>query len=325
MRSRLALLLTAVVALAPAAPTAASTVDAPRVLVIAAHPDDETLFNLSRFSERGWPMAVALVTNGEGGAVVQSIRPDYDPVRDPDALVEKPPGPDAWLTTPPDGPRLRTIGSPTALARERRREFLKSLAVHRVQQVYLLSQPQSPAFEDSWDNGVRRWDKHALRRDLAWIARRFGPDLILTLNPGETWAHPQHVGLGNLVRKWRDAGALGDQPPIYGLREHAWYVESMTAQPGDLTFDRGRRSPVLGTTYDAFWRRATSPYLSQSSHPVWLDARAAVGILPGYRGIDILRRVTPAGHLRHQLRAWPPNRAAYESLARKPVVTRKMP
>ena len=138
----MALVLTAVVALAPTAPATATTNDPPRVLVIAAHPDDETLFNLGRFSERGWPTAVALVTNGEGGAVVQSIRPDYDPARDPDVLIEKLPGPDAWLTTPPDGPRLRTIGSPTALARGTPPGVPGRVwPIHRVQHVYLAVAP----------------------------------------------------------------------------------------------------------------------------------------------------------------------------------------
>lgn len=46
-------------------PCAARPVATTRVLLITAHPDDETLFNLGRFRERGWRMAVALVTNGE--------------------------------------------------------------------------------------------------------------------------------------------------------------------------------------------------------------------------------------------------------------------
>lgn len=320
----LTVLLTALAALAPA-PALAATDTPPRVLVVAAHPDDETLFNLGRFAERGWPIAVALVTNGEGGAVVQSIRSDYDPRRDPDVLVEAQPGPNAWLTTPPSGPRLQLIGSPRALARERRREFLASLAIHRVQRVYLLSDPRSPAFEDSWDHGVRDWNKPALRRNLVRIARQFHPDLIVTLNPGETWAHPQHVGLGKLVMTWRDAGRFGARIPVYGLREQAWYTESMAAQPGDLTFARDRRSPILGTTYESYWRRATSTYLSQSSHPVWLQARAIAGLLPGYRGIDILRRVTHAGNLRAQFQQWPRNRAAYKSLPRRPIITKGTP
>lgn len=307
----------------PLAPAAADDPPPPRVLFITAHPDDETLFNLGRFAERGSRIAVALVTNGEGGAVVQSIRPDYDPQRDPDVLVESQPGPTAWLTTPPAGPRLRLIPGPTALARERRREFLATMATHRVSRVYLLSSVRGHEFEDSWDNGVRNWDKPALRRELAVIARQFRPDVVVTLNPDETWAHPQHVGLGRLVRKWLAADRFttyGHRPELYGLREHAWYAESMTPQSGDLRFRRDRRSRVLRTTYESYWRTATSAYICQSSHPIWLDARADVGILPGYRGIDILRRLEGDRSL---FLGAPPDRKAYADLPRTPVVVRK--
>lgn len=288
------------------------------MLVIAAHPDDETLFNLGRFAERGWPMAAVLITNGEGGAVVQSIRGDYDPDRDPDVLVELPPGPNTWLTTPPAGPRLRVIPTPVALARERRREFLQAMAIHRVERVYLLSDPHDPAFEDSWDNGVRNWNTPTLRRRLSAIAGGFKPDVIVTLNPGETWAHPQHRGLGRLIQKWRDAGRFGEGIALFGLREQAWYVESEAPQTGDLRFDRGAFSPVLGRTYEQYWRHATSVYVSQSSHPVWLDARARVGILPGYHGIDILRGLD--GRL---TKRYPPDSRAYARLPREPIVIRR--
>jgi len=320
---RLAPAVIAAALLATPAPAAAASDPPPRVLFVTAHPDDETLFNLGRFAERGSRMAVALVTNGEGGAVVQSIRPDYDPQRDPDVLLESQPGPTAWLTTPPAGPRLRLIPTPTALARERRREFLATMATHRVSRVYFLSTLKGHEFEDSWDNGVRNWDKPTLRRGLVGIARQFRPDIVVTLNPGETWAHPQHVGLGRLVEKWLEADLFttgGRRPDLYGLREHAWYTESMTAQSGDLTFRRDQRSQVLRETYESYWRAATSAYISQSSHPAWLDARAAVGILPGYHGIDILRRLE--GHRGLFLGA-PRDRKAYTTLPRTPIVARK--
>lgn len=295
--------------------------------MIAAHPDDETLFNLGRFAERGWPMGVALVTNGESGSVVQSIRPHYDPKRDPDVLIEKQPGLDAWLTVPPSGPRLRVIASPTALAKERRREFLQSLSVHRVSTVFFLSTVRDPTYDDNWDEGIRNWNKPALRKALIAAVKDFRPDLIVTLNPAETWAHPQHVGLGRLVAKWRSAGRFDrpQRPALYGLREHAWYPESIPRQPGDLTFSRATHSNVLGSTYERYWRKATSAYISQSSHPVWLDARAAVGILPGYRGIDVLRRIDRTkgkSGLKAQFSEFPPNRQAYQELPRRPVVVK---
>lgn len=315
-----AVALAAVLASSPAPADVVET-SPPRILLITAHPDDETLFNLGRFAERGSRTAIALVTNGEGGAVVQSIRPDYDPQRDPDVLVEAQPGPTAWLTTPPAGPRVRVINSTTALAGERRQEFLTTMAEHRVARVYFLSTVRGHEFEDSWDNGVRNWDKPALRRHLTSIVRSFHPDIIVTLNPGETWAHPQHVGLGRLVQKWLDAGRFDTtgRPSLYGLREHAWYTQSIAPQAGDLTFRRDRRSPVLRATYERYWRTAASAYISQSSHPVWLDARAAVDILPGYRGVDVLRRLDGT----RLFQSAPRDRQAYKALPRKPIVVRK--
>lgn len=302
------------------APALAAPPEPPRVLLITAHPDDETLFNLGRFAERGWPMAVALVTNGEAGSVVQSIRQDYDPQRDPDVLIEALPGPDAWLTSPPAGPRLRQITDRTALAAQRRREFLATIADQRVSQVFFLSTLRHPDFDDNWDEGIHNWPKLQLRRELARVATRFSPDLIVTLNPGETWAHPQHQGLGRLVQKWNAAGRLPAPAGVHGLREHAWYTESLVAQPGDMTFDRTTYSPVLAATYEDYWRAATSEYISQSSHPIWLQARADAQILPGYRGVDIIRQLTAGRTLTSLFGRYPPNRRAFGRLPRTPRV-----
>jgi LmbE family N-acetylglucosaminyl deacetylase len=117
------------------------------VLFVTAHPDDETMFGLGRLRERGWRVSIALVTSGESGSVVQAIKGDYDPAADNDVLIEAAPGPGAWLTRPPAGPRLRLITTPEALARERRREFLASQAVNGVTRVYFLSGLRSFDFE----------------------------------------------------------------------------------------------------------------------------------------------------------------------------------
>jgi len=292
----------------------------PGVLLIIAHPDDETLFNLGRFRERGWQVSIALVTNGENGRVVQGIKPDYDPDRDEDILIERDPGPGTWLTLPPDGPLLREIATHPDLARERREEFLASGGRHGVTRVYVLSDPDRADFEDSWDHGVSNWDQDLLIARLTAAVADSRPDLIITLNPDETWAHPQHFGLARIVREiWRTGGfdpPGGPRPTLYGLREHGWYQESWQPQSGDLWFDRTLYSPVLEMDYEAYWREATSFYLSQSSHPVWFDARVGVGILPGYRGLDMIRRLEPLteGEGLDQLFAHFPPHAAWASL-----------
>jgi len=270
---------------------------APRVLLITAHPDDETMFDLGRFRERGWEVSIALVTNGENGQVVQAVRAPYDPTTDDDILVEKHPGPGTWLTTPPQGPRRRQIRSHVALARERRKEFIDSLSLHGVTTIYFLSGLQRADFEDSWDNGVANWDKGLLTERLEQVVRLARPDIIITLNPGETWAHPQHWGLARIVQSLLDEGAFdtpgSPRPALYGIREHGWYTRSLLPQPGDLQFDRTAASQVLQKTYAEDWQEATSSYISQSSHPDWFAARVSAGILPGYGAIDIIRLLEP--------------------------------
>ncbi len=269
--------------------------EAPRVLVIIAHPDDETMFNLGRFQERGWNVTVALVTNGENGSIVQRINPDYETGRDGDVLIESAPGPGVWTRRPPAGRRLKAIATPQSLAMERRREFLESQAVHGVSLVFFLSSVPGADFEDSWDHGIRNWDLALLLQRLKTATRRSRPNLIITLNPDETWAHPQHVGLARCVRDWLHRGEFDSpgqpRPTLYGLREHGWYHRSAEPQTGDVQFDRLAWSPALQMTYAEHWRRASSRYVSQSSHPNWFEARAGVGLLPGYHDVDIIRQL----------------------------------
>lgn len=295
--------------------------------MIIAHPDDETLFNLGRFRERGWQVSIALVTNGENGKVVQGIKPDYDPEQDEDILIERDPGPGTWLTLPPEGPPLREIRTHPDLARERREEFLASCGRHGVTRVYFLSDPDRADFEDSWDHGISNWDQDLLTARLTAAAMDSRPDLVITLNPDETWAHPQHVGLARIVERLWGTGAFdppgAPRPTLYGLREHGWYQESWPPQSGDLWFDRSLYSLVLGMDYEAYWREATAFYLSQSSHPVWFDARVEVNILPGYLGVDKIRRLDPLAEdegLDHLFARFPPNAAWAALLPATPVV-----
>ena len=265
-----------------------------RVLFITAHPDDETLFGLGRFRERDWQVDVALVTNGEGGQVVEGIRSTPD--KDGDVLTEKDPAPTVRVVAkPPDGRRGRPVRSSVDLARERRAEFLDTMARQGVHEVFFLSDLQRSDYEDSWDNGIRNWDVPRLQRQLALISERVQPGVVVTMNPGETWAHKQHQGLGRIVRSMWISGQLdsatGTRPILYGLREHGWYEQSQVPQKGDETFDRSAFSPTLQRTYAENWTWATDSYVSQSSHPVWFQARADAGFLSGYGDIDIIRRL----------------------------------
>ncbi|MDP4013086.1 MAG: PIG-L family deacetylase [Candidatus Nanopelagicales bacterium] len=285
------------------------------VLFITAHPDDETLFGLGRFAERGWTVDIALVTNGESGQVVEAIR--KNPKSDGEVLLERPPGPGVRVVpNPPTGANGSTIESPVDLANERQREFTDSMGKQGVSRIFFLSDPAHPQFEDSWDNGTRNWDTALLQSELMKIVEQVKPDVIITLNPDELWAHPQHQGLGTVVQSmWQDDelnSRPGTRPALYGLREIGWYEKSQQPQPGDEQFDRSAYSPVLGKTYADYWTWATSSYVSQSSHPTWFAARASAGFLPGYGTVDVIRRlgdVPPAQTLTSLLDRYPPDSA----------------
>lgn len=309
----------------PPGAAAAAPWERPSVLLVTAHPDDETMTCMGRFRERGWSVAVALVTNGESGEVVQGI---CSPCTSPtgDALVERLPGPDTWVVRPPSGPRLRRVVTAAALAAQRRREFLLSQSFHRVTGVYFLSGLYGFDFEDSWDDGVTRWDTSELTARLRTVARAVRPDVVVTLNPDEKWAHPQHQGLGRIVRALHAAGGFDTPgrpgPVLYGIREQGWYAESLAPQSGDEVFDRSARSAVLRGTYAEYWVRATSAYVSQSSHPVWFAARVRAGILPGYGDVEIIRRLDGGDRpgLEALFEQQPPDRTAMERLPRHPRV-----
>jgi LmbE family N-acetylglucosaminyl deacetylase len=297
-----------------------------RVLLITAHPDDETMFDMGRFRERGWDVSIALVTNGENGGVVEGIVAGLDPGSTQDVLVEHDPAPGVWLTRPPAGPPLREISTHVALARERRQEFLASQAINGVTRVFFLSGLQTSDFEDSWDNGVRNWDIPLLEDRLLHVVQRVRPDVIVTLNPDETWAHRQHWGLARIVRQMYSSGRfdLPGEPTsvLYGIREHGWYDRSLVPQRGDERFDRTASSAVLGATYADAWTAATSAYISQSSHPVWFAARVAAGLLPGYSTFDLIRRLDRSSRpgLTALFAEHPPDRVAMAALPARPQV-----
>ena len=269
---------------------------AKKVLIVLAHPDDETMFNLSYFTERGWNMTVVLVTCGENGSVVQGAKSDYNPKIDNDVLIEESPGDKAWLTYPPTGQKISVIATHQQLAIERRREFIQSLACYGVANVFLLSTPADFSYDDNWDDGIKNWDQKRLKKQLTAIARQVAPDIVITLNPDETWGHKQHYGLGRIVAELYNAGALRannslQQPQFYGIRESGWYAQSALPQAGDIKFDQILFSSTLGMSYHDYWQNATDRYISQSSHPIWMQARVAAGIVPGYHNVMIIRRL----------------------------------
>lgn len=304
-RTRLALAAVVVLALVPSAARAGkndrrsvAAKDArPTVLLVLAHPDDETMAGglMGRFLERGFRVVTTVVTNGENGKVVLEIPRTGD-------LVEADPG----------QPGTGTIRTPADLARSRQREHLAAQARNGVEATYFLSDPDRADYKDDWDGGVTTWDRPRLTRSLRQIAEEVEPDVVITTNPDEGGHnHPQHRGIGDIVREVHREGGFdrgGESPSLYGMREHDWYTASQTPQEGDVHFPREERSRALGKSYLAHLRGAAAQYRTQSAQPNAMAARVRVGVVPGYQPTDLLKRLDGGGHavsVEALLAAWP--------------------
>lgn len=263
--------------------TARAQDDKPSVLIVMPHPDDETMMGdvLGRMKERGFRVTIALITNGENGQVVSGIDPKKD-----DPIVESFPG--------QKKANKKNIRSKADLARARRQELRRAAKRHGASEVVFLSSPDQPDFVDDYDGGVTSWDPKALRKKLRAVSKKSRPDVVITMNPDPEWVHPQHSGVGKLVRELYDAGNFSTgkrAPALYAIRENDWYEQSKDSQPGDEVFARGERSRLLGKTYGEHMRSGAKVYKTQSSTPKALAARADKGIVPGYQDVGILRRL----------------------------------
>ena len=161
--------------------------DALRLMVVAAHPDDESLgFGgvLARYASEGVETFLVTATRGEGGR---------------------------YLGLPAGSPQHP---GRSALARIRERELHAAAAALGVKQVWLLD------YED------QQVDRAPVREALAAIVRRIRearPHVIVTFPPDGAYGHPDHIAISQLATAAAVAAADPDfGPPALDLgRTHA--------------------------------------------------------------------------------------------------------
>ena len=188
-----------------------------RILLVFAHPDDETMMGgtLLKLKELGVEVRAVYATAGEGGKRVVLMKGKPIEERAPST---------GWL------------------AQVRKGELARALTHFGVKVHELLGQPDAPTrFADGKpaETGTEflsrgDWDVHAIEHGIVRAATAFRPDVVITLLPDNKRVHPHHQAIAIITRRLFQAGKLGPTAKqLYGLEETVWYSPD-TFQSGAL-------------------------------------------------------------------------------------------
>lgn len=233
---------------APAPPPATPEAPSSGVLLVLAHPDDETMLGatLARLKERRVPVDAIYATRGEGGKLV--VLEDGRPVEtDPD---------DAQLA------RLRTA------------EMAAAARHYGIRRHLILEQPDQP-FEDPVTHqpteDVRRfldskvWDVPALEQAITRFAAAARPDVVITLGPDARRTHAHHQAIGRIAQRLFEQRRFGPQAiELHAVDEVAGCGGSSTmSHAAALRVSRRAYSAALKQTYGAFQHAGRRLHRSQ--------------------------------------------------------------
>lgn len=227
---------------------AASRGPSASVLLVLAHPDDETMLGatLGRLKERSVPVVALYATRGEGGKRVR---------RQGARLVEEDPD-DRWL------------------AGERRRELVAAARHFGIARLLLLEQPDQPLADPRTGQPTRDverflrsglWRLDELRAAIVRLAEQVRPEVVITLRPDCAVVHAHHQAIGRLTLALFEEGRLGSRArQVYGVTEVEWYpAASFPARAGAIPVPVDGFSPRLGMSYAAFARQGARLHRTQ--------------------------------------------------------------
>lgn len=207
----------------------------PRVMFVAAHPDDENSGVLPYVS-RGLRAKTALLalTRGEGGQNL--IGPD---------LFE-------------------------ALGLIRTGEMMAAVEYYGVQQFF--TRAFDFGFSKSSEETLQKWGKEAVLSDMVRAIRQFRPYVIISVWQGnKSDGHGHHQAAGLLAREaFQAAGDPVRFPELNAQGLHPWkpqklYIRVDAKEQPTTTVDPGRYVPLLGASYQEIASEGYSSHRSQGS------------------------------------------------------------
>ncbi|MDX2153510.1 MAG: PIG-L family deacetylase [Bryobacteraceae bacterium] len=212
-----------------------------RVLMIAAHPDDENTEVLAYFARaRGFRTAYLSLTRGEGGQN---------------------------FLGPEQGAALGVI---------RTHELLEARRIDGAQQFF--TRAIDFGYSKNPDEAISRWGRDAVLSDIVWVIRSFRPDVIISVWGGVARdGHGQHQASGLLTR---DAYAAAADPQAFPEHQLSpWRARRLVRilpnwRPEDaaliraandrITLDTGAYDPLLGYSYSEVAALSRSAHSSQA-------------------------------------------------------------
>ncbi|HEX6939066.1 MAG TPA: PIG-L family deacetylase [Longimicrobiales bacterium] len=227
-----------------------------RVLMIAAHPDDENTAVLATLAlGRGADVAYLSLTRGDGGQ--NGI-----------------------------GPELQE-----SIGLIRSEELLAARRLDGAAQFF--TRAYDYGFSKSADEAFRHWPRDSVLKDVVTVIRRYRPDVVVSVFTGTPRdGHGQHQAAGLLAREaFRAAGDPARFPELTaaGLPPHRpakLYLSRWGTPPGDATrLQTGTYDPLLGRSYHQVALASRSRHRSQDM------GRA---LEPGPRAVALERVDAPA-------------------------------
>src|SRR5690606_8682557 len=239
-----------------------------RVLMIAAHPDDENTAVLSALAlGAGADVGYLSLTRGEGGQ----------------NLI---------------GPELQE-----GLGLIRSEELLAARRLDGAQQFF--TRAYDYGFSKSADEAFTQWPKDSLLADVVEVVRRYRPDIVVSVFSGTPAdGHGQHQAAGILAYEAFTAASDSTRFPgqvMRGLRPHApaYLFQSLWRPPADppITLETGDYDPLFGRSRYQIAMQSRSRHRSQDmgmaqppgSQPTALRVMAGdhpVGAQSMFAGLD---------------------------------------
>ena len=210
-----------------------------RLIVVAAHPDDENTRLLAYFSkEKLYRTGYLSMTRGDGG---QNLIGDEQ------------------------GIELGLI---------RTQELMAARRIDGAEQFF--TRAYDFGFTKTTEEAMRFWDKQKILSDVVWVIRKFQPDVIITRFPEDSRAgHGQHSASAVLAHEaFKEAADPNAFPEQLQLGVKPWQAKRIvwntfnfggtnTTASDQLNFDVGGYNPVLGKSYGEIAAESRSNHKSQ--------------------------------------------------------------